>query len=45
MIISRLSRWLIVALPSLSDIIHISHGIQGVIPEYQPQDGIKALAR
>ena len=30
---------------SAGDIIHISHGFKGDIPEYQPQGDTKALAR
>ena len=28
-----------------NDIIHISHGFEGDIPEYQPQGDTKAVAR
>ena len=33
------------AFNSPRDIIHISHGFEGVIPEYQPRGDTKALAR
>mgnify|MGYP003691422743 CR=1 FL=1 len=31
--------------PHIYDIIHISHGFEGDIPQYQPRGDTKALAR
>ena len=36
---------MILQIDNVTDIIHISHGFEGDIPEYQPRGDTKALAR